>query len=259
MPKLIGRRDFLTGAVGAALGGVLAKEARAQRKLARWRKGTRTFIEQLHELQALLSTAAEIEIHGDVAGPPVLFINDNPIVISGPGNGMQRLLEQRIIDTYCELHDCREIFAKPEPPAIAPEPVEPGGWSLGGNRRPRYETPDGLVFLFTDIGQRNGKQMMCESLATELRRLVAGLRNAERAGYAIEWQHLAIHSMELSGNDQLLLNRQGDYLPVALPALERTGLIQKEALQWIQQRFAQKPHRTLFQDAGRLYATYSQP
>ena len=234
-------------------------KARAQRKLARWRKGTRTFIEQLHELQALLSTAAEIEIHGDVAGPPVLFINDNPIVISGPGNGMQRLLEQRIIDTYCELHDCREIFAKPEPPAIVPEPVGPGGWSLGSNRRPRYETPDGLVFLFTDLQERNQKQKMCETLGVELRRLIAGLHNAQRAGYAIEWQHLAINSLERSDNDHLLLNQQGDYLPVALPTLERTGLIHGEALRWIQQRFARKPHRILFQNADRLYLTYIQP
>ncbi len=234
-------------------------KAKAQRKLARWRKGTRSFIEQLHQIQALLGNPAEIDIHGDVAGPPVLFINDNPIVISGPGNGMQRLLEQRIIDTYCELHDCTEIFAEPEPPAIVPEPVEPGGWSLGSNRRPRYETPDGLVFLFSNLQERNQKQKMCETLGVELRRLVAGLRNAERAGYPIEWQQLQINSLELSDNDHLLLNRQGDYLPVALPVLERTGLVQGEAMEWIQQRFAKKNHRTLFRDADRLYATYSQP
>lgn len=111
---------------------------KAKLKLARWRRESKAFIDQLDALLGSISYQSRIEIESNPSAPLILFIDRTPVVISGPEIGKAGLLEQRISNSFCQLHDCQSYRRLPE---TAAPPLEPrqvrAGWHLenrqGGN------------------------------------------------------------------------------------------------------------------------------
>ncbi|MET0087900.1 MAG: hypothetical protein ABW082_15450 [Sedimenticola sp.] len=205
-------------------------------KLARWRKGIRSFIEQLHGHIDLLQRAEDVQLQADGSGPAILFIDDNPVVLSGPENGMAKLMEQRIIDSYCSLHDCSTLQKAPEPPKLDEGPIAGGKWIFQHGRFARYETPDNLVFVFRSLDGRSEKQQACENIASELRQLAAAIRQAKRAGHRIDWSMLTVQPLENNSKSHVLLNGNGDYLQLKLPYLQRSQLLDENLVLWTKKR-----------------------
>ncbi|MES9845001.1 MAG: hypothetical protein ABW162_15025 [Candidatus Sedimenticola sp. PURPLELP] len=207
------------------------------RKLIRWRKGIRGFIEQLHALIERLPTLTEIEIQPAAAGPSILFIGNNPVVLSGPENGMAKFMERRIIDSYCSLYDCSALDEQPEPqPDDEQQLVGRGKWIFEHHRQARYETPDNLVFVFSDLAERSKKQEACDRIAEELRMLASAIRRAKRAGYPIDWSSLVIEPLNGNSKSHVLLNTNGDYLQLELPSLLGGELLDEETVHWTRKK-----------------------
>lgn len=228
----------------------------ARVKLARWRRGTRDFSRQLYPLLDYLRLAPDIQIQVGGVGPTVLFIGNHPVVISGPEISSARQMEGRIIDTYCGLHDCPELLLTSQTPATVLPHVGRGSWVLANRQPVRYETPDGLSFVFSNLTARDDKQRACERIARELRTLTTGLSDAQRAGYRIEWERVAIRSLPGRSGSHVQFNGEGDYLLLDLPLLEQAALLDGGALAWVESRMRGKEARKRFTRMERLLSEH---
>lgn len=230
----------------------VSENQKRRHKLSRWREGTREFIAELHLLLELISTSAEVKVHVEAGKLVTVFINNKPIVISGPEMNTSRLMERRIVDAYCELHDCGESLPSPQEPTASSAPIEKGRWILEKRQGAVYETPDGLVFNFSNLSGRVEKEQFCENIAKELRLLVSDLRKAKRSGLVIDWDVLEIQPLAATDASYVLLNKEGDYLQQNLPNLETIEVLRKDAIVWISKMVKGGDNVSLVIQADRL-------
>ena len=209
-------------------------------KLARWRQATQGYLAELEWVLQRIGAVAEIRLHVEAGRLVTLLVENKPIVISGPESSNARLMQQRILDTYCELYDCSDILGAAADPASTPPTPGKGAWIFAQNQGFRYTTPDGMVFLFSSLGDRTAKEALCEHIAGELRLLVSLLRDARRGGFAIEWPSLEVRPLADSDKAYIQLNRKGDYLREKLPRLARTGALANGGLDWARQMVEQE-------------------
>lgn len=215
-----------------------SKKKKAREKLSSWRSGTQAYIAQLHRLMERFSGGVEIQIHVEKAGPPVIYIDDTPVIISGPeiGSGMQ--MERRIVDAYCAMYDCGDLVSSAGRNA-ATERVSSsaaGGWTLQNSGSTSYRTADGLLFLFSELSGRDEKQQACNAIAAELRELSNGLRDAALAGHWIEWDSIEIQPQGDGRGERVKFNSAQEFLRLPLPLLAQSLPYTPAMLTWLKQR-----------------------
>ena len=212
------------------------KERRSRDRLVSWRSATRSYISELQGLLERLPGSVDIQMQADSVEAPVIYIDGTPIVLSGPEIGGVKLMEKRIIDTYCAMYDCGELNT---PAGQQPEAVYTsvgGSWHLRNFGKASYVTTDGLIFTFNGLSERPAKQQVCEAFAAELRNLAAGLRDALDAGHRIDWDRLEIQPLAGGRGHRIQFNRSGEYLRLELPLLARNGVPAAAMLAWIRER-----------------------
>ena len=212
------------------------QERRAREKLFSWRSGTRSYLAMLHRLLERLPGSTELQIQASEAGPPIIYIDREPVVISGPDIGSVRFMEKRIVDTYCALYDGSELATPSGQQSDAVIPSGAGIWTLKRIGSASYTTPDGLVFVFSGVTGRSLKQQRCEAIAAEMRGVVAGLRDAADAGHLIQWSSLEIRLLAGGRGHRVRFNSAGEYLRAELPLLARIAPLQPLVFSWIKQR-----------------------
>jgi len=231
-----------------------SSEARGDLKLARWRRGLDHYIGQLSERQRALDYQSRIEIVTPAKGPVSLFLDDNPVLVSGPELARARQLEQRIVDRFCGLHDCTGYREQPPVAKIEMPRVAAGQWQFQQHRSARYRTPDGLEFIFRSMREREAKQRLCEAIAGDLRLLVNEIRNARRSGYRIDWEALHIDTLYSGEREHVTLNRDGDYLNLDLAYFGRKRQPGPELLAWMKRRAAEQEATAIIADSDQLLA-----
>lgn len=227
-------------------------EPKAQLKLARWRRESKIFVDQLKSEFAGISDQSHIEIEADQSGAIILFIDNTPVVISGPEIGKAGEMEQRIIDRFCKLHDCARYSDTPPPPLTREVRTIRGGWHIQNRQGATYETEDGLIFVFRTLDNRAEKQARCEAIAHDLHMLVAGLQNAQRAGYAIDWQRLTIATLHDGTTEHIVINSAGDYLNMDLSFFGSHRGLDEPFLGWLRKRLAGEPASVVIANAEQL-------
>lgn len=256
---LLEQQDFAWIAVSeliAAYDKVIAESSqerpgalRERRRLSDWRAGVRAFNRELSTLMAALESGADIEIQPGGAGAAVLFIGGSPLVISGPEIGAIGVMERRIITTYCVLHLCPDLSHNSDLPSGGPRYVGRGIWVLDNQRPPRYQTPDGLTFIFSNFSSRRDKQEFCEAVAGELRSLAEGLMRTRQHGLGIDWDRLDIRPFRGADGSHVTVNHNGDFLHLNLPYLERTDLLKRGGMAWVKARVNGQKEEASFEQA----------
>jgi hypothetical protein len=225
----------------------------AQLKLARWKRGLRTFIDQLITLQSTLSYDSKIDLITHPSGPAALYIDNNPVVLSGPEIAKADLMEQHIVEQFCLLHDCSTYRDRPVEAPIAVEKIPSGTWHLMHKQGARYETPDGLVFIFRTLDQREAKQQFCETLAQDLRLLLTHLRHTKQAGYIIDWQSITLSTLHDNKTEHIIINGEGDYLNMDFKSQNKMTQLDKRFLKWVERRIAGEQPLVIITNADALW------
>jgi hypothetical protein len=224
-------------------------ESRA--KLRRWRAGAASYLANLRARHAALERGGSVTLDTEPDGSLVVIVAGQPTVVSGPDIAHQKDLEERILESFCAIHDCPE----PDEAADAEGQTEPkaqlarshyapetGVWSFADHRSVRYETSDGLAFEFSDSRNRPAREMACRDLAEELRQLIKALRQARGAGHSIDWRRLYIEQPPRGEDPRVVVNRQGAYMILPLPELARQPSLLDLAKPWLQARLADQSY-----------------
>jgi len=218
-------------------------------KLRRWNAGAAGYVADLRALQGALERGAYVALDSEPDGSLLVIVAGRPTVVSGPDLAHQKDLEQRIIESFCSIHDCpvaeTEDQKEDEHPwqqiasRYAPEV---GVWTFGDHRAIRYETSDGLAFEFSDPRGRPSKALACNALAKELRQVLRALRQARDAGHSINWRRLALEAPPRGEDPRLVVNREGAYMVLPVPELARQPALLAEARPWLEARMADRPY-----------------
>lgn len=228
-------------------------EQHAQLKLARWRRGLGSFIDQLSELQNHMGVDDQIDIIAQGSIPVTLYINDNPVVLSGPEIVKASQIEQNIMNRYCRLHDCSQYNDTPSEESFIPQKIARGKWHINHKRDTRYETPDGLIFMFHTLDERKQKQQFCETVANDLRLFVSQIKSALHAGYQIEWNTVSVATLHDGKTGHVIINSSGDYLTMDFKLLNRYLLLNKNLLSWIQKTVSGEQSYAYVSDTDKLW------
>ncbi|TVT54561.1 MAG: hypothetical protein FHK82_10230 [Sedimenticola thiotaurini] len=228
-------------------------EQHAQLKLARWRRGLGAFIDQLSELQNNMEFDDQIDIIVQESIPITLYINNNPVVLSGPEIVKASQIEQNITNRYCRLHDCSRYNDIPSKESIIPQKIARGRWQINHKRDTRYETPDGLVFMFHTLDEREQKQKFCETVANDLRLFVSQIKRAQHAGYQIEWEAVSVATLHDGKTGHVIINSSGDYLTMDFKLLNRYLLLDKNLLSWIKKTVTGEQPYAYISDTDKLW------
>jgi len=229
------------------------KDAESRAKLRKWRAATAGFLAGLRSQLHAVASGAAVTLDTEPDGSLLVLVEGRPTLVSDPDLAHPGALGRRILETFCGSHDCPAAALNTAAPAPAPPPpVSTGHWSFADHRSTRFETQGGIAFEFSGFQDRSEKQAASDQLAAELRLLARGLRDVQSIGQPIDWDVLRIVPTPGGENPRVILNRNGDFLYLAVPELVRRPELLREARPWIEARMAGRPYDLVLNQAERL-------
>lgn len=209
----------------------------------RWAAATLAYMRRLERAASAAAAGAPVAVLVEPAGAVRVVVRGAPLrqfMITSPRAGGTRALEQAIVRRYCRAVSC----------GGAPAGRSAGAAALAGRgqvttavpaavRAPVAPAGDGLACA--TVAQPHGRLLTsaCHALVAELRELAEALAATGRHGRTVDFaalrpprRHGALH--------QVTLNRRGEYLSLALPALARAPEVWLAAQPWLRARLAGK-------------------
>ena len=225
---------------------------REQAKQWRWAGALRRYLETLHAAQQALDAGEPVEVLVAPPAPVQLLIGEHQVPLSSPRIENPLALDNAIVRVYCEAFACDpDLLEAPEPTSFH---AVAGGWSFRDGWGSTYETGDGLGFMFRDVRDRGAKERVVRQIHEELRRLVAVVAGARRAGRAVDYRTLRVEEAGRGEDHRVILASGMPGTRVWLPALARAPGVVEIARDWIRARVEGRPARQLFPRADLLLA-----
>jgi len=211
------------------------KGRRQRQKIRLWNRSTQAYVDRLGGLYHALDSGAALSIQFSQQNV-LLFIGSKPVVIDGPSESANRMVERNIVQAFCRLYDCAAYFLDGGPQVVQhtrqKTPVS-GDWLFTGLAKVRYRTSVGLIFEFDSSAKRPAKKKACLRLIVELELLAAELINIDRLGVVVDWDTMAIENRSNAALSRVLLNQQGHFLKLSLPLLGRYKDLLPGLLPWL--------------------------
>jgi hypothetical protein len=221
--------------------------------LWRWSAAVKNLAADYATLAESITVATPVEISIGPENSLHLVINGRLVVVSSPRMNEQVDFEQRVVGQFCSLNRCTDLLDDPAIAVTNPLPQRHGDarWSFSQGAGPVCETTDGLEFQFRNMDNLDQKRDACARTVRELNDLAAAIARNMAAGVRVDWGRLAIHPLA-DGNEQVMLNREGDYLRLPLPTLvERTELL-IIVRPWLAAKSEGTPYKLVVLHAGEL-------
>ncbi|TVQ44487.1 MAG: hypothetical protein EA371_13355 [Gammaproteobacteria bacterium] len=219
----------------------LQREGGDPARLTRWYRATAPIVGGLRAAQAQIPVAQRLVLHTDRQGQVLLLIDGEALWISWPRPSAQRRLERELVEAFCQRHDCPGR-ARSDPDeastgiTVTQDTPLTGQWALAQLAAPTWTSTAGVRCEFSDLAGRADKEALCRALIGELETLATALRRALRRGEQVDWPRVRIARSLPAGEHALVVNAQGDYLPVVAPLLASEPVDWSEAQRWLQAR-----------------------
>lgn len=250
---------------------VYADEARVARRevrtrvrnpdLPRWADSVEAYALRLAAIANALGDGSRVAVTLDPMGLVTLFVDQVPVVVSGPRISEPILLEERILGRFCALHPCDLLLAMHQP--LEPRPTPPPGpdprpravttrWSFEARSGPVCRTESGLELHFRSTLDLPRKREFCTRLVRELHHLADALADYRAKGVRLDWEVVQVQPLADERFDRVNLNRNGEYLRRSLPTLAADPKLAHAAGDWLAARSRGETRPWVVWDAERL-------
>ncbi|MCO6411724.1 MAG: hypothetical protein J5I92_03180 [Thiogranum sp.] len=236
----------------------------ADRELQRWADAVDRLATHLATLAESVTSLTAVHIDVSPEHSLYLVIDGEPVVVSGPRTDRQAALEQRILERFCNLHSCAQLFAGnariASLPTRAPAPANPH-WRFSDAAGPVCSSGDGLDFAFRDSNNLLHKRSVCKRVIDELNTLAEAIAYHSAGGARIDWDALAIRGASAEGAHEVQISRDGSTLrmPLHLPLLTAAPRLLEEARPWLTARIDGRQQRVVIENAEQLLALDAAP
>lgn len=217
------------------------RNAAAQRKLARWHQSVVPLLHELQVTQAALYVASTVSVHMDRHEQIVLLIDGHPLWVAWPRIDTQVRMERDLVREFCRRHPCKRGSSDAPEVRDLRSGVVQGQWVLSQRHPPAWETTDGLRCEFRDMSERADHEALCRAVVLDLQMLADALETSMRGGEQIQWTRLALESDPGFPPHRIIVNERGDYLRLAVPALDSAALDWRAVGRWLRARVRGEP------------------
>jgi len=231
-----------------------------QADLRRWAAAVEALATDYAALAASILPDTPVEVSIGPEGSLYLIVAGRPVIASDPRMREQAAFEQRVIVRFCELNRCDDLLDEPvAAPAFAPDAgTDKVLWSFSQQAGPVCSSTDGLEFQFLNMDNLGSKREACARTTAELNALAAAIAREVAGGIRVDWNRLVIQHLP-DGDEQVILNGDGDYLRLALPTLVARQNLFTLVLPWLAAKVNGQHYTLVVLNAGRLLAPAGQP
>lgn len=221
-----------------------------QQKLIHWRYATQVFIDQLDQYFMLLDSDVHFSLRASRQQKVLLVIGGHPVIVNGPNPSSHKLMEQNIVQQFCQFYDCSYYFDNSTLSAYLTKDGYhdgfddeivfnsttniSGSWLFSSEYNPIYKTGQGVNCEFINSTERKKKETACQSLVDEASRLSEALQDARDAGNRIEHEHLSIKPLSDINMVQIIINKQGYHIKLSLPLLQKNPELFSDIQPWLE-------------------------
>jgi hypothetical protein len=224
---------------------------------ARWAASVDDYAARIKATADSITSATPIEIHIGADRSINLYVNGEPVIVTGVFTGQQGDYEQRIIEQFCVLYLCEQLLAEfqlpaPETTVITRKRTSNAAyWSFSEYAGPVCMTDDGLEFQFREMSGIREKRAVCSQVVAELYDLAYVLERKHNQGIMVDWGALEINRIAGSGGHRVVLNTSDD-IRLPLPGLAASKDLFRIVRPWLAARAKGQEFHLVVLNAGHL-------
>ena len=227
------------------------------RDTARWAASVDGFAARMKAMADSITSATPVDITIGAGGSVNLYVDGEPVIVTGVFTGQQAAYEKRIIEQFCVLYLCERLLAEyqlsvPDTTAITGNRKGNAAyWSFSQHAGPVCMTDDGLEFQFRDMTGMGEKRAACRQIVAELYDLVQALARRHKQGVMVDWGALAINPIAGSEGHQVVLNGHDD-IRIPMPGLAASKDLFRLVRPWLAARATGQEFHLVVLNAGHL-------
>lgn len=260
------RRDFAWLAISemAKMYGEEADRARDEtrhtaraRDAGQWASSVDNYAEKMQSRAASMTPASTVEVIIGSDRGINLYVDGEPVIVTGAFGGQQQAYEQRLIEQFCVLYLCERLLVDFDLSVASTSVITKkrtanvAYWSFSQYAGPVCMTDDGLEFQFRDASEIKQKRAACSQIVAELYDLVEALARKHSHGIMVDWSGLVIQPIAAGEGHQLMLNSTDNiYLP--LPGLAASKDLFRLVRPWLAARAKGNDFHLVVINAGDL-------
>jgi hypothetical protein len=260
------RSDFAWLAISQMAGFYTEEAARARREArhtsrarnaARWAAAVDDYARKMALLADSITATTPIGINVDNNGSVYIYVDGQPVILTGAIGGQQSVYEQRILERFCTLYICEDLLPAVEysdrglPDELAATDKATAYWSFSQHAGPVCMTDDGLEFQFRDMSDFSEKRAACTRAVAELSKLASAIERHIHQGVRIDWNMLGILPDPGADTRRVMLAAAQE-IQLDLPMLADNPELLKIVRPWLRARVQGNDFQLVVLNAGRL-------
>jgi hypothetical protein len=260
------RSDFAWLALTQMAGFYAEEAARARRELrhtsrardaSQWAASVDDYARQIQTLADSITTATPIIITVGIGNSVHVYVDGQPVILTGAISGQQSVYEQRVVERFCILYLCEDLLPELEyskhemSVALTQTDATRAYWSFSQYAGPVCMTNDGLEFQFqqaTDLGE---KREACTRVVAELSELALAIAREQQQGVRVDWAALKVLPAPADESQRVILAKRVEiHLP--LPLLAENPKLLEMVRPWLKARVRGEAYSLVVLNAGYL-------
>jgi hypothetical protein len=247
--------------------------ARARRELghtsrardaSQWAASVDDYARKIQTLADSITTATPIIITVGIDNSVHVYVDSQPVILTGAISGQQSVYEQRVVERFCILYLCEDLLPEQEysehETAVVLTQTDGARayWSFSQYAGPVCMTHDGLEFQFqqaTDLGE---KREACTRVVAELSELAMAIARAQQQGMRVDWDVLKVLPVPADEPQRVILATRVE-IQLPLPMLVENPELLKMVRPWLMARVRGEAYPLVVLNAGRLMGLGDRP
>ncbi len=233
--------------------------AKKRAKIYRWQISSHQYLDSIENALIQLDIQDNPDFFISKQHKVIVLLDDHPpVIISGPNNGANRIIEQNIVEQFCLLYDCSKYFEKTQSGTAfqLPNPGTEfsGSWTLKRDFKGAFVSDVGLIFNFNNLKQRKAKEQWMSEVYRELLVILDALQKAKNKAYTINWSVLKLEPLPVTDQAyKLLINTKQQFLKVNVPLLGKANGLLNLLKPWLKYYYIKSDYKTIVIEHSEAY------
>jgi hypothetical protein len=165
---------------------------------SRWAAAVEDYARKMSSLADSITSATDIVINVDITNSVYVYVDGQPVIVTGAIGGQQSVYEQQLMERFCTLYICEELLPELEyserdiPGAVLDTDESTAYWSFSQYAGPVCMTDDGLEFQFQQMSDLGEKRVACTRAVAELSELARAITRSIKQGVSVDWDALQV-------------------------------------------------------------------
>ncbi|MGB5179866.1 MAG: hypothetical protein WBP44_14195 [Gammaproteobacteria bacterium] len=222
-----------------------------------WAASVEDYARKITLLADSITSATAITISVGVDNSVQIYVERQPVILSGAISGQQSVYEQRVLERFCVLYSCEDLLpaldigARELAAASTSTDEATAYWSFSQHAGPVCMTNDGLEFQFQQMTGLGEKREACTRAVAELGELAGAMVREQQQGVRIDWDGLQVLPAAADEPQRVRLAARVE-IRLQLPMLAEHPELLRIVRPWLKARVRGESYSLVVLNAGRL-------